>query len=239
MVHRIPTEVAPTMHEAIIYTRVSTQEQGQERNGLEAQLKACNDFCQREGLTPLLHLEEVASGGLGLDGRPVLAKAFDLAAKRKAYVLVSKLDRLSREVVLIASLMARGVKFITVEDGLEAEPFLLHMKAVVSEHERKMIGKRTRDALAAKKARGEALGGACHKDPLATRSKAVAASKAVVQAKATAWANQVAPTVLALYRAGLSMAQVADRLNAMKTPTSGGGVWHASTVCRVLKRAGL
>lgn len=228
------------MPEAIIYTRVSTKEQGQERNGLEAQLKACLDFCTREGVTPLLHLEEVASGGVGLDGRPVLGKAFDWAAKRKAFVLVSKLDRLSREVVLIATLMSKGVRFVTVEDGLEAEPFLLHMKAVVSEHERKMIGRRTREALAAKKARGEALGSACHKDPQGTRSKALAASQAAIQAKANKWAQKVGPTVLTLYNTGLTMLQVADELNKMKTPTSTGkGVWYASTVCNVLKRAGL
>lgn len=222
--------------DCIIYTRVSTQEQGQERNGLEAQLKACLDFCNREGLTPLLHLEEVASGGLGLEGRPMLAKAFEWARKRKAFVLVSKLDRLSREVVLIASLMSQGVRFVTVEDGLEAEPFLLHMKAVVGEHERKTIGRRTRDALAAKKARGEALGRACHKDPELALALAIERSTAANRASAEAFARQVGPMVKGLVSSGLTYAQVAERLNASGTPTARGGAWHASTVCTLLKR---
>lgn len=222
--------------EAIIYTRVSTQEQGQERNGLEAQLRACLDFCQREGITPLLHLEEVASGGLGLEGRPMLAKAFDWARKRKAYVLVSKLDRLSREVVLIASLMSQGVRFVTVEDGLEAEPFLLHMKAVVSEHERKAIGRRTKDALAAKKARGEAVGRACHKDPARAAALAIQRSVEANKASAKAFADRVGPTVRALVSSGLTYAEVAERLNKGGTPTMRGGRWHASSVCSVMKR---
>lgn len=221
--------------QAIVYTRVSTQEQGQERNGLEAQLKACLDFCNREGVTPLLHLEEIASGGIGLEGRPVLAKAFEWARKQKAFVLVSKLDRLSREVTLIASLMSQGVRFVTVEDGLEAEPFLLHMKAVVGEHERKTIGRRTRDALAAKKARGEPLGSACHRDPLAARAKAVQVSTAANRAKADAWASMVGPTLRALVQ-GRTMQQVANELNRLRLPTARGGVWHASTVCNALKR---
>lgn len=224
------------MPDVIIYTRVSTQEQGQERNGLEAQLKACQDFCHREGLTALLHMEEIASGGLGLEGRPVLSKAFEWARKRKAYVLVSKLDRLSREVVLIASLMSQGVRFVTVEDGLEAEPFLLHMKAVVGEHERKTIGRRTKDALAAKKARGEPLGRACHTDPSAALALAIARSTEANRASAKAFALQVGPMVRALVRSGLTYTQAAQRLNASSTPTARGGRWNASTVCRTLKR---
>lgn len=222
--------------ECIIYTRVSTQEQGQERNGLEAQLKACLDFCQQQGVLPLLHMEEVASGGLGLEGRPVLAKAFTLARKRKAFVLVSKLDRLSREVVLIASLMAQGVRFVTVEDGLEAEPFLLHMKAVVSEHERKTIGRRTRDALAAKMARGEPVGRAAWANPEVSSRRAVEASTRAVKATADAFASQVAPMVRALAASGLTYQQIADRLNASGTPSARGARWHAPSVCRVLAR---
>lgn len=222
--------------QCIIYTRVSTREQGTSKNGLEAQLATCKAFCEREGLTPLMHLQEVASGGLGLEGRPVLAKAFALAKKVEGWVLVSKLDRLSREVALVSSLMAKGVRFLTVEDGLEAEPLLLHMKAMVGEHERRVNGQRTKAGLQAKKARGEPLGRACHKDPVATQALAVQRSTAANRATAKAFASQVGPMVQGLVRGGLSYAQVADRLNSSGTPTARGGVWHASTVCNVLKR---
>lgn len=221
--------------QCIIYTRVSTREQGDSKNGLEAQLATCKAFCEAEGVTPLLHLSEVASGGLGLEGRPVLAKAFALARKAGAKVLVSKLDRLSREVKLISSLMAQG-EFITAEDGKDADTLLLHMKAVIGEHERRTTGRRTKDALQAKKARGEPLGRACHRDPRATQALAVERSTAANRASAKAFASQVGPMVQGLVRAGLTYQQVADRLNASGTPTARGGLWHAPTVCVLLKR---
>ena len=222
--------------QCIVYTRVSTKEQGEKKNGLEAQLKACQDFCQREGIQVLMHLEEVASGGLGLEARPMLSKAFALARKAGAVVLVSKLDRLSREVKLIAALMDQRVKFLSAEDGKEAEPLMLHMKAVIGEHERRTTGQRTRAALAAKKARGEPIGQACQRDPVQTRAKAIAASTQANRANAQAFVAQVGPMVQGLVSSGLTYQQVADRLNASGTPTARGGLWHAPTVCNVIAR---
>lgn len=222
------------MH-AILYTRVSTQEQAKGRNGLEAQLEALQSFCQREGITILLHLEETASGGLGLEGRPVLAKAFELARKVKACVLVSKLDRLSREVQLISSLMNGSVPFYTAEDGLSVPPLMLHMKAMIAEHERMMIGERTRAALQALKARGVALGSLAHTDPEGTRAKALARAAQANRTKADTWAQTVGPTIRDL-ASTRTLAEVASDLNKLRVPTARGGVWDASSVCRVLKR---
>lgn len=222
------------MH-AVLYTRVSTKEQGQDRNGLDAQLEVLQRFCVREGIAPLLHLEEVASGGLGLEGRPLLAKAFDLAKKLRAVVLVSKLDRLSREVQLIATLMNGPVPFYTAEDGLSCPPVQLHMKAVWAEHERHMIGERTKAALGVLKARGVRLGSHSHLDPQATRAKAVLRAVKANKAKADAWASMVGPTLKAL-AVGRTLEGVADELNRLRLPTARGGVWVASTVCRALKR---
>lgn len=226
-----------TPQHAILYTRVSTKEQGRERNGLEAQLAALHGFCEREGITPLLHLEEIASGGLGLDGRPLLAKAFALARRQGACVLVSKLDRLSREVQLIATLMNGSVLFYTAEDGLEAPPIVLHTKAMIAEHERKLIGERTRAGLSIVKARGTVLGIMAHKkDPSESIPRARALAAQARRAQADAFAQRVAPTLALLKRAGLTLAQAASELNRMGVPTAKGGEWHASTVCNALKR---
>lgn len=225
--------------QALLYTRVSTQEQAKERNGLEGQLASMQAFCESHHITPLMHLQEVASGGVGIEGRHVLSLAFRLARKHGACVLVSKLDRLSREVELISSLMNERVPFFTVEDGLKVEPFMLHLKAAFAEKERIMIGERTKLALQAKKARGEALGRALHKDPAATQALAIQRATAANRATAKAFADQVAPVVQGLVRGGLTYAQAAERLNASGTPTARGGLWHASTVCNVLKRAGM
>jgi hypothetical protein len=96
------------------------------------------------------------------------------ARKSKAYVLVSKLDRLSRDVHFISGLMARKVKFLVAELGPDVDPFMLHIYAAVAEAERKRIGQRTKDALAAARRRGVKLGNST----LAKANKAAAARRA-------------------------------------------------------------
>jgi hypothetical protein len=83
-----------------------------------------------------------------------------LAAGRakKCPVIVAKLDRLSRDVAFIAGLIAQRVPFIVAELGADADPFMLHLYAALAEKERRLIGERTKSALAARKAQGARLG---------------------------------------------------------------------------------
>ena len=76
----------------------------------------------------------------------------------KCAVLVSKLDRLSRDVAFVSGLMAQRVPFIVAELGRDADPFMLHLYAALAEKERRLISERTKAALAAKKAQGASLG---------------------------------------------------------------------------------
>jgi DNA invertase Pin-like site-specific DNA recombinase len=88
-----------------------------------------------------------------------LHAALDLARKQKAPILVAKLDRLSRDVHYISGLMKHRVPFIVAELGVDTDPFMLHLYAALAEKERALISRRTKDALAAAKARGVRLGG--------------------------------------------------------------------------------
>ena len=72
-------------------------------------------------------------------------------------MLVSKLDRLSRDVAFVSGLMAQRVPFIVAELGRDADPFMLHLYAALAEKERRLISERTKAALAAKKAQGARL----------------------------------------------------------------------------------
>ena len=101
---------------------------------------------------------ETGKGADALDRRPQLAAALDRAKAFRCPVVVSKLDRLSRDVAFISSLMARKVDFVVAELGPEIDPFMLHIYAAVAEKERSLISQRTKAALAAKTARGEPLG---------------------------------------------------------------------------------
>ena len=73
--------------------------------------------------------------------------------------MVAKLDRLSRDVHFVSGLMKHKVPFIVTELGADTDPFLLHIYAALAEKERVLISRRTKDALAAAKARGVVVGG--------------------------------------------------------------------------------
>src|SRR6185312_11929585 len=101
---------------------------------------------------------ETGKGVDALDRRPQLAAALAAARAAKCSVLVSKLDRLSRDVAFVSGLMAQRVPFMVAELGRDADPFMLHLYAALAEKERRLISERTRAALAAKKASGAKLG---------------------------------------------------------------------------------
>jgi DNA invertase Pin-like site-specific DNA recombinase len=149
------------MKTAVAYTRVSTREQGRSGLGLEAQRAAILAFAEREQITLTGWFSEVESAKRVSDTlaeRPQLRAALEASQAAGATVLVSKLDRLSRDVHFISGLMAHRVPFLVAELGPDVDPFMLHLFAALAEKERAMISQRTRAALAALKARGVALG---------------------------------------------------------------------------------
>src|SRR5262252_3146472 len=145
------------MREAIAYIRVSTAKQGRSGLGLEAQQAALARFAEAEGFRFMQTFSEAESAAD--DKRRELNAALKLARKRKAPIIVAKLDRLSRDVHYISGLMKHRVPFIVTELGADTDPFLLHIYAALAEKERALISRRTKDALAAAKARGVILGG--------------------------------------------------------------------------------
>jgi DNA invertase Pin-like site-specific DNA recombinase len=219
-----------SMSKIVGYIRVSTSEQGNSRNGLEAQRADLQRFAAAEGLELVAVHEEVASGALDLTKRPVLHKALALARKHKCAVVVSKLDRLSRDVAFISALMAKGVPFVVAELGADVDPFVLHLYASLAEKERRMIGIRTKQALAALKGKGVKLGN------LASLPTAAANGHASIVANADAFAANLRPTVTRMLADGMSLQAIARELNAQGTPTARGGQWAAATVSNLVAR---
>lgn len=221
-----------TDRRCIVYLRVSTSKQGASGLGIEAQRAAVRRFAEAEGFEIIAeHTEiETGKGSDAIDRRPVLAAALAEARKAKVPVLVAKLDRLSRDVHFISGLMAQRVPFIVAELGLDADPFMLHLFAALSEKERKMISNRTKDALAAAKARGVKLGSPAIE-------KARASSIEAKKANAAAHAARVLPIIEAIQKAGAtSLRAIAAELTARKVETARGGVWTAVQVSNILKR---
>jgi DNA invertase Pin-like site-specific DNA recombinase len=155
---------------------------------------------------------ETGKGGDARESRPQIAAAIAAARKAKCAVVVSKLDRLSRNVHFISGLMVHKVPFIVTEFGPDVDPFVLHMYAALAEKERALISKRTKDGLAAAKARAQKLGNAA----LAAANKAAAAERAD------------ALRSVFVETADLSLLAAAEVLNSRGIATSTGKPWNAN-----------
>src|SRR3954468_18192352 len=185
------------MDRAVAYYRVSTRQQQRSGLGIEAQRAAIERFTEAENIRIVAEFveAETGKGADALDRRPQLAAALAAAKAAKCSVLVSKLDRLSRDVAFIAGLMARRVPCIGAELGRDADPFMLHLYAALAEKERRLISERTKAALAAKKQRGEALG-----NP-ANIAEAGQVGRAVQTAEADRFAANLLPIIRSIQSA--------------------------------------
>jgi DNA invertase Pin-like site-specific DNA recombinase len=199
------------------YLRVSTDKQGERGYGIDAQRKAVTDFLNGGSWELLGEFVEVESGKR--KDRPKLAEAIAACKKHKARLVISKLDRLARNVHLISGLMESKIDFVCC-DMPDANRLTIHILAAVAEHEREMISRRTKDGLAAAKARGVTLGNRT----LATTNRGAAADRAE--------ALRDVFTELA----GLSAHKAAAELNARGVATPRGSAWSAKTVLRVRSR---
>jgi DNA invertase Pin-like site-specific DNA recombinase len=173
------------------------------------------------------HFIEVESGKRA--DRPELAKALEACRRHGAKLVIAKLDRLSRNLAFIATMMESGVEFVAV-DNPHASKLTLHILAAVAEHEREAISDRTRAALAAAKARGVRLG-------TPDRDGAVKRMVAAHSMHARQFAANVLPLIREIRGAGYAGNNaIAGQLNARKVSTARGGRWTHVQVRQILSR---
>src|SRR6185437_16450457 len=144
----------------IAYYRVSTAKQGRSGLGLAAQRQAIAGYLNGGDWKIVREFTEVESGRRS--DRPELDKALAAARVRRVPVVVAKVDRLTRSVAFLSRLLEAGVDVRFADLPAIVGPtgrFILQQMAAVAELEAGMISKRTKDALAAAKARGRRLGG--------------------------------------------------------------------------------
>jgi DNA invertase Pin-like site-specific DNA recombinase len=148
------------------YVRVSTEEQGRTGVGLEAQRSLIRAECQRRGWELVRFAEDVASGKT-TSGRHGLADAITEIEHGDAEALVAaKLDRVSRSALDFANLADRAKRkhwaLVVLDLGVDMTTPVGEMIAGVlsymAQFERRLIGQRTMDALAVKRAQGVKLG---------------------------------------------------------------------------------
>lgn len=216
------------MRKYISYKRVSSQEQGKSGLGLEAQERDIQLFLENYADTPFEVLGEFVEVHTGSDNdRPQLKAAIALAKKENAVLVVAKLDRLSRKVSFIASLMEEKGLTFKVAQMPYADAFQLHIYAALAEQEKMFIASRTRAALAAAKERGVQLGAPIHHiDELA----------AAKREKALKDARKVEGVIVPLRQSGASLKSICEVLNASGARTSRGALYNQPLVSRMLKR---
>jgi DNA invertase Pin-like site-specific DNA recombinase len=180
----------------VAYYRVSTDRQGKSGLGLEAQQRAVMDYLNGGAWELVAEFTEVESGKRS--DRPALAQALEACRRYKAKLVIAKLDRLSRNLAFIATLMDSGVEFVAV-DNPHANKLTVHILAAVAEHEREMISERTKAALKAAKARGKRLG-----NP--QLSEAAALGSAAGKAAADQRATNLLPVIREIQAAGTTSA---------------------------------
>lgn len=212
----------------VVYKRVSTEDQGRSGLGLAAQDRDIQIYLTGFSDEPWQVLAEFVEVETGrADNRPQLAAALALARQSGAELLVAKLDRLSRRVSFIATLMDDPKLRLRVASMPYADKFQLHIYAALAEQEREFISARTKAALAEAKASGVKLGGL--RDATGKRNTAV-------QANAKIRADRVAGVIQPLKAQGATLRQIADALNHSGVPTARGGLWQPSQVMRVVQR---
>src|SRR5437660_11386002 len=145
----------PAQGRFVAYYRVSTDRQGKSGLGLDAQREAVENYLNGARWTLVADFTEIESGKR--NDRPELEKALAACKKLKARLVIAKLDRLSRNLAFIATLMDSGVEFVAV-DNPHANKLTVHILAAVAQYEREAIAQRTRDGLQAAKARSNPLG---------------------------------------------------------------------------------
>ncbi len=218
----------------VSYLRVSTERQGQSGLGIEAQRAAVLNFLNGGSWQLVSEHVEVESGKRD-DNRPALAAAFEACKLYGARLVISRLDRLSRDAHFLMGLQKAGIDFVAA-DMPQANRMTIGIMAIVAEQEREAISARTKAALAAAKARGQRLGNPKgHQISNAEAGRARGAASNAIGADA--FADRLRPVMVEL--ADLSANACANELNRRGIATPRGGKWFATSVLNLRKRLDL
>ena len=220
----------------VSYLRVSTQKQGYSGLGLEAQKEIIQSHLRNAA--PIAEYIEVESGRKTDKERPQLRAALEHCRKEGATLIVAKLDRLARNVSFLSSLLENDVEIVFC-DFPQANKMVLHILAAISQYEAELIATRTKQALAAKKARGSKLGNPEHL--LNKHCEAVANSNRTNREKAKINPNnkRAVAFLKVLVTQEYTYLQMAEILNREGFVTSQGFQFTPSTVYKLIKRYNL
>jgi DNA invertase Pin-like site-specific DNA recombinase len=217
------------------YIRVSTQKQGLDGYGVDAQKKAIEDYLNGGSWELLGLYEEVESGKNS--SRPQLHAALEHCKRSKATLIISKLDRLSRNAAFLLTLLDSGVDIICV-DNPHATKLTIGIMAVIAEDEARRISTRTREALQAAKRKNPNLKLG---NPQGFRKEDSDRGRILArQAKtklADEYAERMYPIIKKHIDEGMSLRWIAKEMERQKELTPRGGErWTPTTVRLIINR---
>ena len=215
----------------VAYLRVSTQRQGSSGLGLQAQQEIIQKYLN--GKTPIAEFVEVESGRKS--DRPKLHEALELCKKKKATLIVAKMDRLSRNVTFTSQLLDSGIEIVFC-DFPRANRLVLTIIAAISEYEAGLIRQRTKAALQVKKEQGCQLGKP--ENLMRNLGKAIANSRKTNQERAHNNPNNKRAVAIlrSLVNKTTNYSEMARVLNDEGFLTSRGGRFSAKQVSILLNR---
>ena len=217
-----------TTQQFVTYYRVSTQRQGASGLGLDAQRQTVTQYLSGAHRTTVGEFLEIETGkgAAPLSKRPQLRLALEMCKKSGATLLIAKLDRLARNVHFVSGLMESKVSFVAC-DLPEANQLTIHIMAAFAEHEARRISERTREALAAAKARGVVLG--------ATGPANLKTCNDLRQQKAMEFRERVRPVLDGMKAQGLTRRAMVNCMNDLGIKAPLGGMWSLGQVQRLCR----
>ncbi|AKR48182.1 recombinase family protein [Acetobacter pasteurianus] len=210
----------------VAYYRVSTEKQGKSGLGIEAQRHTVRNFLNGGDWELLAEFTEIETGKN--DARPQLELAMKECRLTGATLVIAKIDRLSRNAAFLIGLKDAGINFVAA-DMPGANQMTIGIMALVAQQEREAISQRTKEALAAAKARGVKLGG--YRGGPKVDQKA---GTAAVRRKKEEFRASVRPLIKELRGQGMSLQTIANELDQRSVRTPRGGKWTAKAVSGVL-----
>jgi len=221
------------MKQAIGYCRVSTEEQATEGVSLDAQKMQIETWCKTNGYDLIKVYIDAGLSGRQMRKREGLHKALEAIGKDTALVAysISRLARSLPDMLNICEQIDRkGGDLVSLTEQIDttnaAGRMMFNMLAAFAQYESEIIGERTKSAMQYKRSKGEKY---CHITPFGyveVNGRLVEVDKEL----------KIVKTIIENHQQGISLRDIANKLNESRVPTKRGGQWYASTVRQLINR---
>jgi len=221
------------MKQAIGYCRVSTEEQATEGVSLGAQQEQIKTWCKANEYELTEVFVDAGLSGRQMRKREGLQKALKAISNDTALVAysISRLARSLPDMLNICEQIDRkGGDLVSLTEQIDttnaAGRMMFNMLAAFAQYESEIIGERTKSAMQYKRSKGEKY---CHIVPFGydeVNGRLIEVDKEI----------KIVKRIIRKHQQGISLRDIANKLNDTGVSTKRGGKWHASTIRQVIKR---